>query len=135
MADQIQDIEGIGPAIGQKLEAVGIRNTADLLRLCGTRTGREAIAQETGLSEAQLLKWANHADLMRIRGIGGEYAELLEAAGVDTVKELRQRNAENLAAKMREVNEAKALTRQVPSAATIEKWIDEAKGTEPGLSY
>lgn len=135
MADAIQDIEGIGPAIAQKLVAAGIRTTEDLLTVCATRSGRGGLASETGLSEAQLLKWANHADLMRIKGVGGEFAELLEAAGVDTVKELRGRNAENLAVKMREVNDVRSLTRMVPSATTLEKWIDEAKGMEPRIAH
>ena len=135
MADAIQDIEGIGPAIALKLNAAGIRTTEDLLTACATRSGRTGLAEQTGLSDGQILKWANHADLMRLKGVGGEFAELLEAAGVDTVKELRGRNAENLAAKMKEVNDVRALTRVVPSAATLGKWIDEAKGMEPRIAH
>ena len=81
------------------------------------------------------LKWVNHADLMRINGIGGQYAELLEEAGVDTVKELRTRNAANLAAKLSEANEKRKLTGNVPSESMVTKWIEEAKGMEPGVSY
>jgi len=135
MSDKIDEIEGIGPAIREKLQAAGIRTTDDLIKLGGTKAGRASLATSSGLSESLLLKWANHADLMRIKGIGGEFAELLEAAGVDTVKELRSRNAENLAAKMAEVNAAKSLTRTVPSAGMLERWIAEAKTTEPGITH
>ena len=93
------------------------------------------MAGDTGLTESQLLKWANMADLMRISGVGEEYSELLEAAGVDTVKELKMRRADNLAAKMKEVNEAKKLTRQTPSESQVEKWVEQAKTLEPKISH
>jgi predicted flap endonuclease-1-like 5' DNA nuclease len=101
---KIQEIEGIGPAYAEKLAAADIDSTADLLKLCCDARGRKATAEKTGVSESQLLKWANMADLMRISGVGSEFSELLEAAGVDTVKELRNRNAENLAGMMAERN-------------------------------
>jgi predicted flap endonuclease-1-like 5' DNA nuclease len=93
------------------------------------------MAKQTGFSASQLLKWANLADLMRISGVGEEYSELLEAAGVDTVKELAARNAENLAAKMKEVNETKKLTRAVPAASQVQKWVDQAKAMDPAISH
>ena len=87
------------------------------------------------MSAKLLLKWANMADLMRISGIGGENAELLEAAGVDTVKELRTRNAENLAAKMAEINAVKKLTRRVASAKQVAQWVEQAGKLDPKITH
>ena len=135
MVYKIEQIEGIGPAFGKKLAAADITTTDHLLAHCATAKGRQAVAAKTGLGEPQLLKWANMADLMRIRGIGPEYAELLEAAGVDTVKELRTRKAENLTAKMEEVNAQKKLTRNTPASSIVDGWVTEAKGMEPKISH
>jgi predicted flap endonuclease-1-like 5' DNA nuclease len=135
MKYKIEEIEGIGPAYGAKLKAAGIADTDSLLARCGAKKGRTEVAKETGLDESRLLKWANMADLMRISGVGEEYSELLEAAGVDTVKELQHRNAENLASKMAEVNAAKKLTRVVPAATQVEKWIEQAKSLTPMISH
>lgn len=135
MAYKIDEIEGIGPAYREKLAAAGINTTDDLLKLCCDAKGRQQVAEKTGLSGSQILAWVNMADLMRISGVGGEYSELLEAAGVDTIKELRTRNAENLAAKMKEVNDSKKLTRTVPSQSTVAKWIEQAKGMEPSVTH
>lgn len=135
MKYKIQVIEGIGPAYKQKLSTASIATTEELLKLCCDSKGRKSVAEKTGLQESQLLKWANMADLMRIYGIGGEFAELLEAAGVDTVKELRNRNAENLAAKMKETNVKKKLTRAVPSQKSVIKWVEEAKALPPMISH
>lgn len=132
---KIVEIEGIGPAYAAKLQAARIATTNDLLKTCADPKGRKALAQATGLDEARLLKWANMADLMRIKGVGKQYAELLEAAGVDTVKELKQRVAANLAAKMAEVNAARKLTRAVPAEKMVAGWIDQAKALPPALSY
>ncbi len=135
MSYKIQEIEGIGPAYAEKLAAADIDTTEELLKLCCDAKGRKATAEKTGVSESQLLKWANMADLMRISGIGSEFSELLEAAGVDTVKELRNRNAGNLAAKMAEVNEQKKLTRTVPSEKTVAGWVDQAKSMDPLITH
>jgi predicted flap endonuclease-1-like 5' DNA nuclease len=135
MAYRIQEIEGIGPTFGAKLEAAGITNTDHLLKEYGSRKGRKATAEKTGLDDSKLLKWANMADLMRISGVGEEYAELLEAAGVDTIKELKMRRADNPTAKMVEVNTAKKLVRQVPSEAQVTKWVDQAKTLDPMISH
>mgnify|MGYP000438131356 FL=1 len=135
MSYKIQEIEGIGPAYAEKLAAADIDTTGELLKLCCDAKGRKATAEKTGVSESQLLKWANMADLMRISGIGSEFSELLEAAGVDTVKELRNRNAGNLAAKMAEVNEQKKLTRTVPSEKTVAGWVDQAKSMDPLITH
>ncbi|MDH3887590.1 MAG: DUF4332 domain-containing protein [Gammaproteobacteria bacterium] len=135
MSYKIEEIEGIGPAYAEKLSAADVRTTDDLLKLCCDARGRKSTSEKTGVSEAQLLKWANMADLMRISGVGSEYSELLEAAGVDTVKELRNRNAENLAAKMAEVNETKNLTRTVPSEKVVKGWVEQAKTLDPLITH
>jgi predicted flap endonuclease-1-like 5' DNA nuclease len=135
MGYKIEEIEGIGAANAKKLAAAAINTTAGLLKLCCDAKGRKATAEKTGVSEGQLLKWANMADLMRISGVGSEYSELLEAAGVDTVKELRNRNAANLAAKMAEVNATKKLTRTVPSEKVVSKWVEQAGALDPLITH
>lgn len=135
MSYKIEEIEGIGPEYADKLREADIQTTDDLLRRCGDKKGREGVAKETGLSEKRILEWVNRADLMRINGVGEEYADLLEEAGVDTVKELATRNAENLAKAMEEKNESKNLVNRVPSAEVVQKWVDEAKGMEPMVSH
>ena len=135
MSYKIDEIEGIGPAFAEKLGTAGIKTTDDFLAKCGTAKGRESVAGTTGLSTHQILKWANMADLMRINGIGPQYSELLHAAGVDTVKELKMRRADNLTAKMLEVNAAKNLTRNPPAESVVAKWIEAAKTLPPTLTY
>ncbi|MEM7413176.1 MAG: DUF4332 domain-containing protein [Myxococcota bacterium] len=132
---KIEEIEGIGPAYAEKLAAAGIKDTDGLLEKCCDKKGRKATAETTGVSESQLLKWANMADLFRIKGVGSEYAELLECSGVDTVKELATRNAANLAAKMAEVNEEKNLTRRVPNEAAATDWVEQAKGLPAKITH
>lgn len=135
MSYAIDEIEGIGEAYGKRLSAEGIGKTSDLLERCGSAKGRQVVAAATGLSETLLLKWVNMADLMRISGIGTEFSELLEAAGVDTVKELQHRNPENLTARMAEVNAEKKLTRRVPNTAEVGKWIEQAKQLPAMVSH
>ena len=135
MSYKIEEIEGIGPANAKKLGKAGIKTTGGLLKLCCDRKGRRGIAEQTGVSEKQLLKWANMADLMRISGIGQEFSELLEAAGVDTVKELRKRRADKLTEKMADVNGAKKLTRRVPAQSMVGRWIDQAKNLDPVITH
>jgi len=135
MAYSISEIEGIGPAYAEKLGAAGIKTTDAYLERAKDPKGRKALAAETGIEEKRILKWANMADLMRISGVGEEYSELLEAAGVDTVKELKHRKPENLAAKMAEVNETRKLVRQVPSETQVVKWVEQAKDLEPMMTY
>lgn len=135
MSYSIVEIEGIGPAYAEKLAALGIKTTEDYLGMAKDPKGRKNIADKTGIDSKRVLKWANMADLMRISGVGEEYSELLEAAGVDTVKELKHRNAANLAAKMAEVNEDKKLVRQVPGEAQVTKWVDQAKNLDPVMTY
>ena len=135
MSYKISEIEGIGPAYAEKLATAEIATTDDLLDRCETSAGRKAVSEATGLSTAVLLKWANRADLMRIKGVGPQFAELLENAGVDTVKELRTRNAANLTTKMDEINQQKKLARTAPSATHVEGWIGQAKEIDPRISH
>jgi predicted flap endonuclease-1-like 5' DNA nuclease len=132
---KVEEIEGIGPVLGEKLRAAGINTVDKLLENAATKKQRQSLAEETGISEKQILKFTNMADLFRLNGVGQEYAELLEVAGVDTVPELAQRNAANLTAKMEEVNEAKNLTRKTPSAMEVEKWIAQAKELPRVIEY
>jgi predicted flap endonuclease-1-like 5' DNA nuclease len=129
------DIEGIGPVCAGKLEGAGIKNQAKLLEAGATPKGRKELADTCGLTAKQILGWVNRADLARIKGIGEEYADLLEHAGVDTVKELAQRRPDNLYKKMFEVNEAKKLVRAMPSEKTVAKWVEQAKALPRAVHY
>lgn len=135
MSYKIEEIEGIGATYGDKLRAAGIETTDDLLTKCCDKDGRAATVESTGISGKLILTWANLADLMRISGIGPQFSELLEASGVDTVKELQHRNAENLATKMAEVNGEKNLAKSSPAASVVQGWIDQAKTTEPTITH
>jgi len=131
----IRDIEGIGEGFATKLEAAGIKTVEALLEQGATPAGRAKIEGETEISHSLVLKWVNHADLFRIHGVAGQFAELLEASGVDTVAELATRNAANLATKMAEVNEEKNLANRVPSESEVDKWVTEAKELPRVVSY
>lgn len=135
MSYKIDEIEGIGTVYAEKLQAAGVATTEELLKKAATKKSRETLAEETGISEKLILKWANHADLFRIKGVAGQFAELLEAAGVDTVKELRHRVAANLVAKLEEVNEARNLCNRVPTVTEVQRMIDQAKELEPAITY
>jgi predicted flap endonuclease-1-like 5' DNA nuclease len=132
---KIDDIEGIGPAYAKKLAAADIKTTQDLLDKCGARKGRKAIAKLADISEKLLLTWTNMADMVRIKGIGPQYAELLEAAGVDTIKELRTRNLANLTAKLAEVQKEKKTCKTAPAESVIAGWIEQAKDMDPAVSH
>ena len=131
------DLEGIGPAYGRKMDAAKVKTTRSLLQKGGTPKGRKELAERTGVSESVILKWVNLADLFRINGIGTQYSELLEKAGVDTVKELRTRNAANLVASLQKANEAggRRLVRVVPGLKRAQTWIAEAKKLKPAVTY
>ena len=131
----IDQIEGLGVKTATKLRKAGIRTTEALLKRAAAKKGRKALAEVTGFTEKQILEWVNRADLMRCKGIGSEYSDLLEAAGVDTVKELRRRNAKALTAKMIEVNEDKRLVRRLPTEKMVTRWIDHAKALDPLVTY
>lgn len=135
MAYNIVDIEGIGPVYAEKLTAAGIVTAEQLLEKGKTAKGRKALEEETGITSKLILTWVNHADLFRIKGVGPQFAELLEAAGVDTVKEFATRNAENLEKKMIAVNEEHQRTKRVPTAAELQRMIDQAKELEPMVTY
>lgn len=135
MAYKVIDIEGVGSVYAEKLTAAGVVTVAQLLDKCAAPAGRKALAEATEITEKVILRWANHADLMRVKGVGPQFAELLEAAGVDTVKEFAHRKAENLAAKMLEVNEEKHLVRRVPVVVEVEKMIAYAKELPAVMTY
>jgi predicted flap endonuclease-1-like 5' DNA nuclease len=124
---RIEDVEGIGPAYREKLKAAGVASTDALLDAAGRKGQRARLAAETGISEKLLLEWVNHADLMRIDGVGSEFADLLEAGGVDSCAELAQRNAATLSTTFGELDAARNTTRQLPSAAVVQGWIDQAR--------
>ncbi len=129
------DIEGIGDIYAQKLEEVGITSIEALLEQGATPQGRVELVEQTGISSKLILHWINHADLFRVKGIGSEYAELLEAAGVDTIPELAQRNPDNLHQKMVAVNEEKKLVRQVPALNWVSDWVEQAKQLPRIINY
>ncbi len=128
-------VEGIGEAYAEKLKQAGIATTEALLEKGATPQGRQEIAEATDISPKLILVWVNHADLFRVKGVGEEYADLLEAAGVDTVPELAQRNPKNLRAKLVEVNEAKKLVRQVPSGDQVTAWVEQARQLPRVITY
>lgn len=135
MSYKIIDVEGIGDTYAAKLTEIGINTVEELLEKGKKPAGRAELAEKTGISPKLILTWSNHADLMRINGVGPQFSELLEAAGVDTVKEFRNRVAENLFAKMTEVNDQKHIVHRVPTATELQKMIDQAKELEPIMEY
>ena len=128
-------IQGIGDAFEEKLTEAGIGSLNDLLEKGAEKASRSQLAEMTGIAEKKILGWVNRADLSRVKGIGAQYADLLEAAGVDTVKELAQRNAENLHAKMKEINDAKGLVRRLPLATQVSEWVAQAKDLPRKVNY
>jgi predicted flap endonuclease-1-like 5' DNA nuclease len=132
---KLSQVEGIGTSYAEKLVDAGIRTTQALLDKGATSKGRRELAEATGISGKLILKWVNHTDLFRVKGVGEEYADLLEAAGVDTVPELAQRNPQNLHRKLIEVNEEKKLVRQTPSKAAVENWVKQAKALPRVIEY
>jgi len=133
----IIDIEGIGPVYNKKLKAIGVATTEKLLELGGTPKGRKNLAEKTGIGDALILEWVNLSDLYlyRIKGVGSEYSDLLEEAGVDTVVELSKRVPKNLFDKMVEINTAKKLVRKMPVEKQVADWVDQAKKLPRLVSY
>ena len=123
---KLETIEGIGPVISEKLAEAGVGSIEALLKNGASKKGRHAIAEQTGITEMKILRLVNHADLMRIKGIGGEYSELLEWSGVDSVPELAQRNAAHLLEKITSVNDEKQLVRELPSEKQLSDWVTQA---------
>ncbi len=136
MAYKLIDIMGIGEVYAKTLEEkAGLKTTDDLLEAAATRQGRKALAEKTGIDESRILRWVNMADLFRIKGVSEKFSNLLEYAGVDTVKELRNRNAENLYHKMREVNAERKVVARTPTLKEVQSWIEQAKQMEPKVTY
>jgi predicted flap endonuclease-1-like 5' DNA nuclease len=134
--NKLIDVEGIGPVYAEKLKSAGAETTKDLLKLAKTPADRKKLAEATGIGEHLILKWSNHADLMRIKGIGGEFAELLEKVGVDTVKELGKRNPDNLYEAVEKFDlTTSPIVRRKPSKNSIHAWIRQAKRLKPTLTY
>ena len=131
----LESIEGIGKVYAQKLKAVGVTTVEELLKKGATPKGRSEVAENSGISEKLVLEWVNHADLFRIKGVAEEYADLLEASGVDTVVELAQRKAENLYQKVVATNAARKLVRKLPTQAQVADWIEQAKELPRRISY
>lgn len=133
----ISAIEGIGPRHADKLRGCGIRTCESLLKRGATKKGRAALAKESGLNDQRILEWVNRADLMRVKGVSTQYSDLLEAAGVDTVRELKRRNAANLAEAMTAANNRKRnkLVQRTPSVKIVQKWVDHAKSLPAAVTY
>ena len=135
MSHPILELDGLDDEWALVLKSAGIRTTAKLLEAAKNAKGRKALAEKTGISEKKLLQWANMADRMRIKGIGGEYAVLLRMVGVDTVRELKYRNASKLARAMKEANERRKVVRFLPSEKAVGKWIEQAKKLPLKITY
>lgn len=135
MAYKIDQIEGICDKCARKFEEPGVVTTEQLLERAATPKGRETLARESGIAVKLILKWANHADLFRIKGVAGQFAELLEASGVDTVKEFRHRVPENLHKRLEEINAERNLCGRIPTLHELEKMIAQAKELAPAVSY
>ena len=135
LTSPLEYVEGIGPVHAGQLEEIGIRTPQELLDQGATPKGRIDIADRSGISRHLILEWVNHVDLYRVKGVGSEYADLLEAAGVDTVVELAQRNAQNLYDTLVEVNEEKKLVRRLPTAAQVGEWVEQAKDLPRVIQY
>jgi len=132
---RIDNIEGIGPAYAERLRTAGVRSTRALLERGGNPRGRKELAAAANVEETRILEWVNHADLFRVRGIGSEYSDLLEAAGVDTVPELRQRNAKALYEALVKTNEVKKLVRKLPTPRQVAEWVEQAKTLPRVIEY
>lgn len=123
---RIDEIRTLPHRDATRLRKVGVRTTDSLLKRAATRSGRAQLSDETDISTADILEWVNYADLMRVKGIGGEYAELLMICGISTVRELRRRNGVALTAKIQNVNEKKDLVKRLPTEVMVATWIDRA---------
>lgn len=132
---KVSDIEGIGPVYAKKLKSAGARTIESLLKKGATPAGRKELEDKIGVSQSQILEWVNRADLFRIKGVGNEYSDLLEAAGVDTVGELAKRNVANLYEKIVEVNKEENLVRRLPAFVQVEGWVRGAKKLSPVIQY
>ncbi len=132
---KIVDIEGVGPAYAKKLSGAGVKSVETLLKRGASPKGREELGKSTGIDHKLILEWVNHADLYRIRGVGSEYSDLLEEAGVDTVVELSKRDPKNLTAKMAESNSKKKIVRRLPTEKQVANWVSQAKKLPRVVNY
>ncbi len=132
---KLHEIEGIGETYSAKLEKAGITSLENLLETCCEKKGRKQVSEKSDISEKLILGWINRADLSRISGVSTQYADLLECAGVDTVPELAQRNAENLHSKMTEINQEKNLVRKMPAVSQVQDWVTQAKKLPRVITY
>ena len=132
---KIVDIEGVGPAYAKKLSGAGVKSVETLLKRGASPKGREELGKSTGIDHKLILEWVNHADLYRIRGVGSEYSDLLEEAGVDTVVELSKRDPKNLTAKMTESNSKKKIVRRLPTEKQVANWVSQAKKLPRVVNY
>ena len=132
---KLEVVEGIGTKYAKVLRKAGVRSTGDLLKKGATPKGREMISRDSGITKTLVLEWVNHVDLFRIKGVGEEYSDLLEEAGVDTVVELAQRNAANLYAAIQQTNAKKKLVRQLPSQKMVSNWVNQAKKLPRVVQY
>ena len=132
---KLEDVEGIGKKYAQSLREAGVTSTQSLLKQVASRKGRKELSGKSGISTTLLLEWVNHVDLFRVKGVGEEYADLLEEAGVDTVPELARRNPKNLYKSLVNVNQKKKLVRQLPGQANVEGWVKQAKKLPRVLTY
>ena len=132
---KLETIQGIGENYAGKLNECGVTTTESLLDKGASASGRKELVEKTGISSKLILRWVNMTDLFRIKGVGEEYADLLEAAGVDTIPELAQRNAGNLQVKMAQINDEKSLVRSVPSQTVVEGWVAQAKGLDRVVTH
>lgn len=135
MGQNLEALEGVGKKFGEALRRAGVRTVEELLDRAGDVAGRRSLASATGVNEKRILKYVNMADLFRINGVASQYAELLENAGVDTVRELSRRNAGNLTKEMANVNNEKHLVRRAPSTVVVEGWVSQAKKLPAKITY
>ncbi|NKB62325.1 MAG: DUF4332 domain-containing protein [Gammaproteobacteria bacterium] len=135
MTKSLQLLEGVGPKHAAALKASKCQSPKQLLEQGATKKGRKELAAKTGIDESIILRFVNMSDLFRVKGVSSQYAELLKAAGVDTVKELKNRNPANLTVAMKETNEKKKLCRQIPSQSMVEGWVAQAKSLPPVVTY
>lgn len=129
------EIEGIGPVNAKKLNKAGVRGTNGLLKMGGAKKGRQELSKASGFAAKTILEWVNRADLFRVKGIGTQYSDLLEAAGVDTVVELGKRKPESLLAAMAKANEKKNLVNQMPTLKMVKAWVKNAKSLKRAVEY
>jgi nucleotidyltransferase/DNA polymerase involved in DNA repair len=131
---RIDEVAGVGQKDATKLRKAGVKTSGGLIDLAATRRGRTELSSKTGIPPRELQAWVHHADLLRVKGVGGEYAELLVAAGVETVRDLRRRNPTALVAKILSMNGSDKVVKRLPTESMVTGWIDSAKSVEPSLS-